>query len=202
MRRIVVVLLALFVSCAWLSSEAEAGRKVYLNGVDLDGATVPAAVFKSCTVEIDDKGHVHITAPGVELEPTRADKERAPGKAKPEAPTLTRRYFLVARENRRGASDYDVTVYINGKRFTTVKSNTAPIATEITGSLRPGKNMIELLARKTGKRTGSSAHFLEIQIAEGDVQKGQAVVRDTVFTYRRTAAESASFRDRYRLTTR
>ena len=186
-------------------------RKVFLNGVDLAGVELPEAVFKKCTVKLDKHGNIHITAPGVQLEADKTAKKRTatrktnrtkPRATKKHPPTLTQRYFLVTRGKRASFARYDVTVYINGKRFTTLRSSAPHGAVEITPQLRPGDNTIELLAKKNGVKSGSAQDVFEIQIAEGDVKKGNAEIKSTVLTYRRTAAELASFRDQYRLTTR
>lgn len=82
MRRTLLAVVVVAIGLCWLAEPAQAGpRKVFLNGVDLDGVELPAAEFKRCTVKIDDKGNVHITAPGVTLKPEKehdAPRTRAP----------------------------------------------------------------------------------------------------------------------------
>ncbi len=175
-------------------------RTVYLNGVDLDGVELPVASFDHCTVSFDAKGNIHITAPGFEVH-TKEEGSKAPAKKKAVPAELSRHYFLVSRESRRGASGYDVTVYVNGTRVTTVRSNAAAAAIDITKWVHPGDNQLRLLAAKRNnddpKASTSKSDYLELQLAEGDTEKGQAVVRSTILTYRRTAAERASFQHTY-----
>jgi hypothetical protein len=180
-------------------------RTVYLNGIDLSGVQVPEAVFKSCTVEFDKQGNIHITAPGFEVKAKEIrDKRAARAKrAKPrkkQPAKLTKSYFLISRESKRGATQYRVTVYLNGKQVTTIRSNGEPAVIDVTRFMKAGDNQIELLARKNREATSrnateSAGDVLSIQIGEGEVVDGEAVVRRTVLTYKRTAAETAAFRD-------
>lgn len=204
MRNCALVLaLATVLALPAAAAAAPPHRTVYLNGVDLDGVELPVASFDHCTVSFDAKGNIHITAPGFEVH-TKEEGSKTPAKpAKKKAvpAELSRHYFLVSRENHRGASGYDVTVYINGKRITTVRSNAGAAAIDVTKWVHPGDNQLRLLAAKRNngdpKASKSKGDYLELQLAEGDTEKGQAVVRSTILTYRRTAAERASFQHTY-----
>jgi len=204
MRNCALVLaLATVLALPAAAAAAPAHRTVYLNGVDLDGVDLPVASFEHCTVSFDAHGNIHITAPGfaVHTKEEGAKKPAKPSKKKAVPAELTRHYFLVSRESRRGASGYNVTVYINGRRITTVRSNAEAAAIDVTKWVHPGDNQLRLLAAKRNndapRASTSKSDYLELQLAEGDIEKGKAVVRDTILTYRRTAAERASFQHTY-----
>lgn len=198
-----ITVLTLLAAMLALSTAAHAGskhqRKVYLNGIDLDGVELPEAVFDSCSVKFDARGNIHITAPGFDIAAKPADGKQA----RPAPPaTLSQHYFLVTNETPRGATGYQVGVYVNGEKVTTVRSNAAPMVVDISKWVRPGKNEIRMLASKASGKTGSGKQVLKIQLAEGDAKNGEAIVRKTLLTYQRTAAEKTSFQHRYDFTAR
>jgi hypothetical protein len=196
----VLTLLAAMLACSAVAyaDKKPTHRKVYLNGIDLDGVELPEAVFDSCSVRLDAKGNIYITAPGFEIAAKPAKTKQAP--ARPGA--LTQHYFLVTSESPRGATGYHVGVYVNGEKVTTVRSNAEPIVVDITRWVRAGANEIRMLASKSSARSGSPKQVLQIQLAEGDARNGEAIVRKTLLTYQRTAAEKTSFQHRYDFTAR
>ncbi len=82
-----------------------------------------------------------------------------------------------------------------------MRSRAEAAAIDITKWVRPGENRLRLLAAKRNnadpKASKSASDYLELQLAEGETQKGKAVVRNTILTYRRSAAERASFQHAY-----
>jgi hypothetical protein len=65
---------------------AQAKRKVFLNGVDLENVEVPAQVFTQCEVRFDDKGNLHIKAPGFQVATTPANQGAKPAPPPPAPP--------------------------------------------------------------------------------------------------------------------
>ncbi|HVG64413.1 MAG TPA: hypothetical protein VNA24_37975 [Hyalangium sp.] len=167
---------ALFVLAALMAPATASAASVYLNGVRIDGVTNQK--FEKATVRIDEKGDVHINAPGyavrVESAPAPAASVApppvAPAPAAPAAaapapaaaapatpppdpgpeapPTLTRRYWLVTEQPVPGMAEYDIDLYINSKWIRKLRNNEEQIITEITRYLQPGKNTVLFTARK------------------------------------------------------
>jgi hypothetical protein len=186
---------------------AHAQRKVYLNGIDLADVEVTNQSFQSCAVKFDANGAVHITAKGFDI----AKQPTAGGEAKPVerkvVTPLTKRYFLVSKQNRLGATQYDVDVIINRRHVATIRSRRDPAIVEITRYLVGGANRVHLIANKnlgkTGKRRSYSPEdAMEILMGEGSVADGTVTLRSTPIHYRRDASETERFTDHFELTTR
>src|SRR5690242_1591793 len=91
--------------------------KLFLNGVSIDG--VVDQKFENCTVVIDAKGDVYITAKGYEVQQVAPAPKgpatpatTAPASAAPAGP-VTRRYFLFSETAAPGLVQYDIDVFVN-----------------------------------------------------------------------------------------
>jgi hypothetical protein len=166
----------LFVLAALMVPATALAASVYLNGVRIDGVTNQK--FEKATVRIDEKGDVHISAPGyavrVETAPApvppvapppapAAPAAAAPAPAAPPVaapatpppaptpeapPTLTRRYWLVTEQSVPGMAEYDIDLYINSRWIRKLRNNEEQIITELTRYLQPGKNTVLFTAHK------------------------------------------------------
>jgi hypothetical protein len=174
-------------------------REVYLNGVKLDSSVViTSQTFPACEVQIDGKGDVYITAKGFKIEAraTASDAPAAP--AAPAAATLSKRYWLISKQPRKGMAQYDVDVFLNGKLVKRVRAQDDPVILDVTKNVRPGPNEVKLVAVKNmgDKRLSSSpTDTLEVVLGEGVVGGGTVSITRTVVTYVRTAQETKSFSD-------
>jgi len=189
------------------TAEAQAQRRIYLNGVDLTDTEVTNREFESCTVRFDADGNLHITAPGFEIKKQPAKKPRGDGGAITATPgKLSKSYFLVSEESRRGATRYEVAVYVNGKRVTTIRSNADPAAIDITRFVKPGKNEVRFFATKKKsakpRKKSSPAAYLEIQVGEGRARADTVTLTKTLLQYKRSASESSTYDHTYRFTAR
>lgn len=185
--------------CAWSPGARAGERKIFLNGIDLSNVEVPVHEFKSCTVRFDQDGNVHISAPGFEMAKTKKGKKAA---AKRSKPILSARYFLVNKGMSSGKVQFDVTVYINGKKVRTVRSGVRDGVIEVTKYMRAGNNRIELVARKNlgkNKKRASYAASAEIEIVfgVGTLADGSVILRKTVLSYQRNASETGRFSDSF-----
>ncbi len=190
MSRAKLSILAGMMIAAGFASQAQA-RKVYLNGVDLDGVYLVNITFKGCTVRVDAKGNIHITAPGYVIKPVG---EPAPVKPRPsEQPGVATDYYLVSFTNRPGATQYDVEVFINGKFVRRIRSSDKQVVVKVTHLLKKGKNEILFVSRKNygGKRRVSTSpvDYLRVVIGRGFMSKGRLVIKTAEAETRRTAAE-------------
>jgi hypothetical protein len=188
-------------------------RDVYLNDVKLDSSVlINSQTFPACEVRFDEKGDVHITAKGfkIDVKPAgdKGDKPKTstppagsdPAPA-PAAQALTKRYWLVSKQPKKGLAQYEVDVYLNGKFVKKVRSSDDPVILEVTKNIRPGQNQVTLVATKAmgDKRLSSSpTDTLEIVLGEGTVGGGTVSITKTVVNYVRTAQETRNFSDETR----
>jgi hypothetical protein len=180
-------------------------RDVYLNGLKLDSSVViTSQTFPSCEVQIDARGDVYITAKGFKIETKPSANEAAPAPA-PTAPppaasvaAVSKRYWLVSKQPRKGLAQYDVDVYLNGKFVKKVRAQDDPVILDVTRAVRSGANEVKLVATKNmgDKRLSASpTDTLEIILGEGSVGGGTVSITRTVVTYVRNAQETKSFSD-------
>ncbi len=123
----------LFGSVVVLVASALLSAEVYVNGVKADGLT--NAEFNGCTVKFDDKGVVHITAPGVKILAEGAGAET--GK-------LSEQYFVALTLSQ--GSAVPIKVVVNGVEAEAVKPGEKTKISDITKFLRKGANKILLMA--------------------------------------------------------
>lgn len=175
-------------------------RNVYLNGVKLDdNVLLTNQTFPACEVKFDDKGDVYITAKGFKVGVKAAEGAEDAKKADEPPPAdgkLTKRYWLVSTQTKRGVVQYDVDVYINGQFVKKVRSADDRTVLEVTKHVKPGVNKVRLVATKNmgDKRVSSSPNdVLEIVLGEGTVGGGTVAIDKPVVTSRRTAQETKNF---------
>jgi len=182
-----------------LLSSLPASASTFLNGVNIDG--VANQTFENCTVSIDDKGNVLITAKGYEIHAVQP-KPTTP-KAPPPPPPVTKHYFLVA--DTEGDSQYDVDVFINSVFVKRILSTDKQLTLEVSKYLVGGKNTVHFTAVKNlkeGRKSIKPEHALKIHLGEG-TQTPETIVLDQVLVeYIRTAAEITNFDNDVALTGR
>ncbi len=176
--------------------------EVFINGVNVAGLT--GQTFEKVNVRLDEKGNVYIDAPGYTVKRVAvAETKEAPP---PEA-TITKKYFLVTEQNAQGLSEYDVDVFLNGKFLRTVSSTEPQLVTEVTKSLRPGRNVVQLQAKKKLEtkdqpKSTSKANLFRVILGEGDTNHDQVVIDKQLITFTRTAADQGDVTQEFAFTTR
>jgi len=174
-------------------------RDVYFNGVKLESNVVLMnQTFPSCEVRFDAAGNVFITAKGYKVGLSAGGNEPA---TSDEAPAkVTKRYWLIATQAKRGLVQYDIDVFLNGNLVKRIRSGDDKTVLEVTRHVRPGVNAVKLIAIKNlGNRRASSSpqDAMEVVVGEGVVGAGTITIDRPVVTYRRTAAEMGNFSDAY-----
>ena len=193
MKRALSLLLALV---ALAASTPALARDVYLNGVKLDASVrIESLTLPACEVQFDERGDVRITAKGfkVDVKPAASGAD-----APAPAATLSKRYWLVSKQPRKGQAQYEVDVFINGKFVKKVRTQDDPVILDVTKHVRPGPNQVTLVATKTmgDKRLSSSpTDTLEVILGEGVAAGGTVSITRTVVNYVRTAQETRNFSD-------
>jgi len=165
---------------------------VFINDSKIDALT-KEVVLRNVDVRIDVKGNVFITARGVKVVNT-TEKTKAPPPQESATPTTAKRYYLVTMQNRVGATQYKVDLFVNKKWTRQVNSKNAQEIFEVTRYLKPGTNLIHLVATKDyggGTRVSSSAaDYYDVIIGEGEESQGRIMLTRKLVEFRRTAEET------------
>lgn len=191
LRRAMVAVV--FGLCALASAPADA-RSVYLNNVIIDSLTNQR--FDNCTVEIDAKGNIFITAKGYRVEVAGQQQQ-------PPAPTgkpPSKRYWLVTEKPAPGMDQYEIEVFINNQMVKRIVSKDEQIYLEVTKYLFTGQNNVTILAKKVmeqERRSTQPAHYSRVIIGEGASSERTIVIEKQLLDYKRTAAEVQGFSNSY-----
>ena len=190
--------IALVAALICAAAPALAAPAITLNGVAIDGVT--AQRIENATVVIDEKGAVHIAAPGYAVKTAGAPAPPAAGPvvvpaalaAPAGAGQLTRRYFLVT-EHAAPGTQFDLAIFINSQWIREVKASEPQVVMEITRHLRPGANRLVLATTKRvqeERRSTSPEVALSVVVGEGNVGGDHVAIDSPLVEASRTAAET------------
>lgn len=191
------LLLSSFVAAVLLfSTSAQAATRVFLNGVDIDGVT--GQTFDNCTVTIDDKGNVHIAAPGYEVQsPAPVDPRPAStGRDLIPAEPVTKKFLLVSEQSVAGMVQYDIDILINSTWIKKLTSEESQVIIDISKYLHKGRNTIHFSATKNMKgprKSSTPAHYMKVHVGEGSMGGNNIMIDNSLLEYTRTAAELDTF---------
>ncbi|PZR07691.1 MAG: hypothetical protein DI536_26645 [Archangium gephyra] len=177
-----------------------AAAEVFVNGVNVDGLTNHN--FEKVNVRLDERGNVQIDAPGYSVK-----KVSLQDKAPEPAGSITQKYYLVTEQSPSGMTEYEIDLFLNGKYFRTVKNGDEQLVTDITRSLKPGRNTVIAQAKKRyanpdRPRSQSRAHVFRVIIGEGTTANDQVTIEKQVMTFTRTAADTNDVTQEFSFTTR
>jgi hypothetical protein len=185
------------VICLGLIGTSVLAGSIYLNGTRIDG--VVNQKFEKCTVTIDDKGDVHISAPGYAVQSQAGTPVPQPKPVVLPSGSATR-YWLVKEENYPGKTQYDVDIYINSVWFKRIRSNNEQVVQEITKYLRAGSNVVHFAATKNigqQRKSFSPQVYMLIIIGEGNIGGNNVMIENPLIQYKRTANETQNFNDEF-----
>lgn len=193
-----------FTSLFVLLSTAAFGAEVFVNGVNVEGLTNQN--FTKVNVTVDEKGNVHIDAPGYSVKKVSIAHDK-PTAAVREEGLVTKKYFVVTEQNVLGRTEYDVDLYINGKFIRTLRSDDEQIVSDITRYFSPGKNAVllqarKVLAHKDQPRSTRTDHFFRVIIGEGTITSDQVTIETPLIKFERNAADTNDVRQEFSVTTR
>lgn len=177
------------------------GATVYVNGVNVEG--LKSQTFEKVTVRIDERGNVHILAPGYSVKRVSSEAEEAPrGEA-----VLSRRYFLVTEGGRQGMVGYEVELFLNGKYLRTVSDDQPLLVEELTLKVRPGRNSVVLQARKRVDQKGpppgqSKDDLFRVLVGEGTLSTTQVTIERQLAVLTRTGADTEDLTQEFSFITR
>lgn len=177
-----------------LAATTAVQASVFLNGVNVDG--VVNQTFENCTVKIDEKGNVLITAKGYEVQ-SSVPKVQVPPTA-PAFEAVTKHYFLVSDTSGPGLAQFDVDVFINSTWVKRITAADEQIILDVSRHLHKGKNIVHFTATKDlkeGRKSVAAEHYLKIHVGEGSVSGNDVLIDNPIIEYTRTAAEVGTFND-------
>lgn len=176
--------------------------EVYVNGSHVEGLT--NQTFEKVTVRLDERGNVHIDAPGYSVKKVwLSDSTPAPAAAS----SITQKYFLVTEQKPWGGTDTEVDLVLNGVLFKTIRSSDAQLVLDITDSLVPGLNRVQIKARRRAPdgglgRSHSRAHVFRIFVGEGTVEHDEVTMGKQLVFFTRNGAEVNDSIEEFTFTTR
>ncbi|MCE9672431.1 hypothetical protein LY474_31955 [Myxococcus stipitatus] len=218
-----------------LSPLTSLAGSVYLNGVLIDGVTnqkfekATVRIDESGNIHIEAPGYAarvtttttppattpspaspaaangSTTSPQAPPAPVPQDAAPAPA-AKPPAPArITQRYFLVTEQTVPGMAEYDIDVYVNSTWLRKLRGNEDQVVADITRHLKPGDNVVTLMAKKTSsgpRRSDSPKHVFRVIIGEGNEGGGNVMIDNPLIRFQTSAAETQDATQEFTLTTR
>ncbi len=176
---------------------------VFVNGVNVDG--LKGQHFEKVNVSVDDKGNVHIDAPGYNVKRVTVGPQPA-APAHDEA-IITKTYFLVTEQTPVGMTEFDIDVAINGKVLRTLRSGDEQLVVDVTKHLKPGHNTVLFHARKSladkeAPKSHSKTHIFRVIVGEGTMSDTHVLIDKPVVTFTRNASEQTDVSQEFNFTTR
>ena len=108
---------------------------IYINGVKVTG--IKSQEIKKCSLKIDEKGDIYITAPDIKIIDDKA--------------TVTKEYYVAV--NFEKASPVDVTFILNGKPAGKVDKGQKDTFFKLEGHLKKGDNTLGFNAPPSTEKT-------------------------------------------------
>jgi hypothetical protein len=192
--------------CAALMVAAPAAmaKKVFLNGVDITG--LKNQTFKNATVHIDEKGDIHLSAPGYKVQLVDSDPGSSPAdEADPDGganPLLRMRLFLATNPSPGGRAQYDLSVSVNGVQRKVIKSGSSPVIMEVSSWFNKGANTVQVTATKNvagGRKSVASSDELQLLIGVGDDKGSKVQMKqdDIKINFKCNASQTSTIKQTY-----
>lgn len=194
-RYTMAVSCAAFLALGTMSAQAQ---QIYLNDVDITRSQLRNQTLERVDkVEFDEKGDIHITAPGygvrVESASTPGSKSASPSTSTQSSSTLQKtpsevkeedlsqptvvhhqadvslshRYMLTLANPDRTKVPYDVDVLINGKHAATYKHTRGNATQDVSEYMQSGENTVTFIARRVAGQSTSDGHVMKILLGVG-----------------------------------
>src|SRR5579859_1062251 len=165
---------------------------LYINGVRVD--PVSNVKLRNVDVDIDEKGDVHITAKGYQVNVGETVSPQKPAAPSRNAPQPTK-YFLTMAQT--GDPQWDVDVFLNGTYVRRFSAGQTPAPVDVTKLIHPGDNSVRFHAVKQEGNIRSLQAGDVIALA---LDADQALVTGRhelthIYSYKRSAAETGMFDD-------
>ena len=175
-------------------------RSVFLNGVDISGER--GLTLKDAKVTIDDRGDVHIHAPGYKVQVLDDDEGGATTASKEAGanPALRNRYYLATNPSVGGRAQYDLTVKINGVERKVIKSGSGAVIMEVSAWLKKGENTVEIVAVKNlggGRKSTSAGDELGLVIGAGHEEASIVKVDVVNVSFKCNASQLSTIKKSY-----
>lgn len=166
---------------------------VPIGKVDLSVQGLEGVKFEKCSwVKVEQNGDVQVECPGYDLKAAQPAAQAETTEAVA-GDRITKRYWLVTEQKERGATGYDIDLYVNSKWIKRFKNDDDTVVLELTKHLVPGKNRIIFASTKRAGDSPASVSpnvFYRVVIGEGEIGGGNVLIDNALIDFRRTASES------------
>lgn len=196
----------MIVSC--LVGTSAWARKVFLNGVRIDGIT--NQTFHKVKVHIDTNGDIHIsgkqykvqvsgqTPPARPVNPPTPPTQTDPPPQQPTLPVGERPsdgYIVVIQRSGAQASGYSLQLIINGQKARKVDINTEQDVVKVTRFLKKGHNEIIVEAYKENT---TAAGTIKLMLGIGRLEGGRVFIQKPYkLEYTRSSSDDKNYRHIY-----
>ncbi len=190
MKKFLLILAALTLFAAPAHAQS-AGKKIFINNIDLASYLIADVELKCVTVKFDSKGNIYIIAPGYSFEAAGGTKD--PKATTDDESDKANRFYLVSfPKPNKVDTGYDVDLHVNGKFAKRIFGGNEQEVIEITEHFQKGKNEVSFLSvrRKGFTPAKGVTGTVRYAIARGYEAKGTYVIKDLVWEITRSTAET------------
>ncbi len=190
MKKFLLILAALTLFAAPAHAQS-AGKKIFINNIDLAAYFIADVELKCVTVKFDSKGNIYIIAPGYSFEAAGGTKD--PKATEDDAADKANRFYLVSfPKPNKVDTGYDVDLHVNGKFAKRIFGGNEQEVIEITEHFQKGKNEVSFLSvrRKGFTPAKGVTGTVRYAIARGYEAKGTYVIKDLVWEITRSTTDT------------
>ena len=190
MKKFLLILAAMTLFAAPAHAQS-AGKKIFINNIDLASYLIADVELKCVTVKFDSKGNIYIIAPGYSFEAAGGTKDPK-ATTDDEADKANRFYLVSFPKPNKVDTGYDVDLHVNGKFAKRIFGGNEQEVIEITEHFQKGKNEVSFLSvrRKGFTPAKGVTGTVRYAIARGYEAKGTYVIKDLVWEITRSTTET------------
>ena len=144
MKKFLLILAAMTLFAAPAHAQS-AGKKIFINNIDLASYLIADVELKCVTVKFDSKGNIYIIAPGYSFEAAGGTKDPK-ATTDDEADKANRFYLVSFPKPNKVDTGYDVDLHVNGKFAKRIFGGNEQEVIEITEHFQKGKNEVSFLS--------------------------------------------------------
>jgi hypothetical protein len=151
----------------WLLALVGWASEIYVNGTSVEPRSLAGMTLERATVRFDDKGNLHIEAPGYKVQVMAPAAGRPPVIAPVPASGITPGRWWIVTEDKASVG-HTVEVWMNGQLVKTCRSGEGDRVFDLAPWLRPGTNKVVVKSVSSNPSGGTFTLF----IGSGGSEKG------------------------------
>ncbi len=186
--------LFLFVPVLLLAAPSAVASDIYINGKLVRGIT--GVKLENVTVEFNDKGELHITAPDFEVHPAPAQGEQSVEPVGTVA-LLKNRYFLFTQTPSPGKVPYTFELLVNEKPVKQFTSEQDQLTAELTLYLKPGRNVITIKSTYLARGGGALTDQYQVFVGRGSPNGAALEINKVLVSFARKGSDTGDSLDTF-----